>query len=76
MTGHQDTVEEPERSADERDENTSGDERTSPSPYAEDFSEWVAEETAPPERGDSLSDAEQAKVNEDRALEEGRESPG
>ena len=46
MTDHQAPVDEPERSSDEPDENADADERTSPSPYAEDFSQWVAEETA------------------------------
>ena len=49
VTAQQDTVDEPGRSSDERDADADVDERTSPSPYADDFSEWVADETAPPD---------------------------
>jgi hypothetical protein len=38
------------RSSDEDAEETVADERTSPSPYAEKFDEWVADETAPHQR--------------------------
>lgn len=49
MTAQHDTVEEPGRSPDECDGAADVDERTSPAPYADDFSEWVADETAPPD---------------------------
>jgi len=49
VTDQQDSVAEPERSSDERDGDADADERTSPSPYADDFSEWVAQETAAPD---------------------------
>jgi hypothetical protein len=39
-----------ERGEDERSEDAGADERTSPSPYAEDFAEWVADETDAPNR--------------------------
>ena len=35
------------RQSEARDEDGAADERTSPSPYAESFAEWVADETAP-----------------------------
>ena len=35
--------------SDEGGEDTAADERTSPSPYAEKFDEWVADETAAPD---------------------------
>ena len=38
------------RSSDPDAEETVADEHTSPSPYAEKFDEWVADETAPHER--------------------------
>ena len=49
LTDQQDTVDEPGRSPDERDGDADVDERTSPSPYAEKFDEWVADETAAPD---------------------------
>lgn len=49
MTDQNDIVRDPEPSSDERDEDVDLDERTSPTPYAEDFSAWVAEETAAPD---------------------------
>ena len=48
VTDEQHTGRQPERS-DGRDSDADADERTSPSPYADDFSEWVADETAPPD---------------------------
>ena len=58
MTGEQNTAEEPKQTArgleptahphpsEERDEDSAAEDRTSPFPYAENFEEWVADETA------------------------------
>ena len=37
------------RPSDEADDDAAADERTSPFPYADNFSEWVADETATPD---------------------------
>ena len=66
MTEQQTTVDEPDpnpspsvrplrpsshpRQSEAREEDGAADERTSPSPYAESFAEWVADETAPDSR--------------------------
>ena len=53
LTDEQNTAEEPEpvrpRPSDEGSEGAAADDRTSPFPYAENFDDWVAEETAAPE---------------------------
>lgn len=69
MSGEQNSAEEPERTArrpqppahprasEERGEDAAADVRTSPFPYAEDFDEWVADETAAPDAGPHRSAA-------------------
>ena len=60
LSEEQNSAEEPEATVRERREDASADEPTSPFPYADDFDEWVAGETAAPDERRHPSAADDA----------------